>query len=100
MLIHSVYFWLKPELTAEGRAHFKAEVKKLSAVRSIEKIYVGAPASIAERSVTDRTFDVALTIAFRDGPAHDAYQVDPIHLAFVEGNKGAWTKVQVYDSED
>jgi hypothetical protein len=42
---------------------------------------------------------VALTILFRDGPAHDAYQVDPIHLAFVEGNREAWLRVQVYDSE-
>jgi hypothetical protein len=46
---------------------------------------------VPERGVTDRSFDVALTILFRDGPAHDAYQVDPIHLAFVEGNKEAWT---------
>jgi Stress responsive A/B Barrel Domain len=100
MLIHAVYFWLKPGLTAEQRAHFTAEVKKLAAIRTVEKVYVGAPSSIAERSVTDRSFDVALTIVFRDGPAHDAYQVDPLHLAFVEGNKSVWTKVLIYDSED
>ena len=100
MLIHAVYFWLKPELTPAQRANFRAEVKKLSAVRTIENIYVAAPATIAERSVTDRTFDFALTILFKDGPAHDSYQVDPIHLAFVERNKDSWVKVQVYDSEE
>jgi hypothetical protein len=100
MLIHSVYFWLKPGLTPAQRENFKAEVKKLSAVRTIEKIYVGSPSGIAERSVTDRSFDVALTIVFGSGPAHDAYQVDPIHLAFVERNKDSWTKVLVYDSEE
>jgi hypothetical protein len=100
MLIHSVYFWLKPGLAPAQRAAFTAEVKKLSAIRSVEKVYVGAPSSIAERSVTDRSFDVALTIVFRDGPAHDAYQVDPVHLAFVEGNKDSWTKVLIYDSQD
>jgi hypothetical protein len=100
MLIHSVFFWLRAELTTAERAHFLAEVKKLSAVRTIEKIYVGAPATIAERAVTERSFDVALTIVFPDGPAHDAYQVDPVHLAFVEGNKASWTRVQVYDSEE
>jgi hypothetical protein len=100
MLIHSVYFWLKPDLTSGQRANFNAEVKKLSAIRTIEKMYVGAPSTIAERSVTDRSFDVALTIVFRDGQAHDAYQVDPVHLAFVENNKTAWTKVLIYDSED
>jgi hypothetical protein len=100
MLIHSVYFWLKSDLTASERSNFRAEVKKLSGIRTIEKIYVGAPASIAERSVTDRSFDIALTLVFKDGPAHDAYQVDPLHLAFVERNKSSWTKVLIYDSED
>ena len=99
MLIHAVFFWLKPEVTEAQRLNFPSEVRKLGAVRTIEKIYVGAPAKIAERSVTERSFDLALTIVFKDGPAHDAYQVDPIHLAFVEGNKHLWSKVVVYDSE-
>jgi hypothetical protein len=100
MLIHAVYFWLKEGLSAAERSHFGDEVRKLAAVPSVSKVYVGAPSKIAERSVTDRSFDVALTIVFADGPAHDAYQVDPIHLAFVERNKTAWTKVLIYDSED
>lgn len=100
MLIHSVYFWLVPGLTAPQRENFHAAVKKLSAIRAVEKIYVGGPASIPERSVTDRSFDVALTIVFKDGPAHDAYQVDPLHLAFVERNKASWTRVLIFDSEE
>ena len=100
MLIHSVYFWLKPDLDAAGRENFRAEVRKLSAVRTVEKLYVGPPASLRERDVTERSFDMALTIVFKDGPAHDAYQVDPVHLAFVEGNKASWTRVQVFDSEE
>ncbi len=100
MLIHSVYFWLKPGLAPEQRAAFRAEVAKLSAVRTIEKIYVGGPATVPERNVTERSFDVALTIVFRDGAAHDSYQVDPVHLAFVEGNSALWSRVQVYDSEE
>jgi hypothetical protein len=100
MLIHSVYFWLRPDLNAADRSHFRSEVQKLSSIKSIDRIYVGLPAAIAERAVTDRSFDVALTIVFKDGPAHDAYQVDPVHLAFVEGNKASWTRVQVYDSQE
>jgi stress responsive alpha/beta barrel protein len=99
MLIHAVYFWLRPDLTPAQRSNFLSEVKKLSAIRSIEKLYVGGPASIAKREVTDRSFDVALTVVFRDGPGHDAYQVDPVHLAFVDANKTSWTKVLIYDSE-
>jgi hypothetical protein len=100
MLIHSVFFWLRADLTASEKAHFKSEVKRLSAIKTIESIYVGLPAALEERSVTDRTFDVALTIVFKDGPAHNAYQTDPAHLAFVERNKASWTRVVVYDSEE
>ena len=100
MLIHAVYFWLRADLSPAQRADFLLEVKKLSAVRTVDKIYVATPAKIAERSVTERSFDVSETIIFKDGPAHDAYQVDTIHLAFVERNKSLWTKVLVYDSEE
>jgi Stress responsive A/B Barrel Domain len=100
MLVHSVFFWLKPGLTAGERARFRAEVGKLAAIRTMERIYIGAPAALAVRSVTERSFDVALTIVFADGAAHDAYQVDPLHLAFVDGNKESWARVQVFDSEE
>jgi len=100
MLIHAVFFWLRADLSPAQRADFKAEVRKLGAVGTVEKIYVGGPASLAKRDVTERGFDVALTLVFRDAPAHDAYQVDPIHLAFVERNRASWTKVIVYDSEE
>lgn len=100
MLIHSVFFWLKPGLTPAQRTTFRAEVGRLAAVRTIEKIYVGAPATVPERGVTERSFDLALTLVFRDGAAHDAYQVDPVHLAFVERNSALWTRVQVFDSEE
>ena len=53
-----------------------------------------------QRRRCGRSFDVALTIVFKDGPAHDAYQVDPIHLAFVERNQRSWVRVQVFDSEE
>jgi hypothetical protein len=100
MLIHAVFFWLDPKLTGAQRARFRSEVEKLSGVATIEKIYVGVPATeLAERAVTERSFDVALTIVFRDAAAHDAYQVDPIHVAFVEGNQASWVRVQVFDSQ-
>ncbi len=100
MLVHAVFFWLKPDLSAEQRDSFPLEVKKLAAVSTVHAIYVGGPAHIAKRDVTERSFDLALTIIFKDGPAHDAYQVDPIHLAFVERNQHLWTRVSVFDSEE
>jgi len=100
MLVHAVFFWLKPGLDAGQRSRFRAEVRKLAAVKTVEKLYVGGCAPTPERSVTEKSFDVALTIIFKDAAAHDAYQVDPIHLAFVEANRDLWTQVQVFDSQE
>ena len=36
---------------------------------------------------------------FKDVAAHDAYQVDPIHLTFLKPARNTGRKVQVYDFE-
>ncbi|HVS53526.1 MAG TPA: Dabb family protein [Opitutaceae bacterium] len=99
MLVHSVFFWLKPELTAAQRAEFRRGVESLAAVKAVEKIYVGTPAAVADRPVVDRSYSVALTVICRDVAAQNAYQVDPLHLAFVAQFKSFWTRVQIYDAE-
>lgn len=99
MLYHCVYFWLKPELTAAQRADFRRGVETLTGIKSVEKVAVGAPAATERRAVIDASYDVALIVICKDVAAQNAYQVDPIHLAFVEKSKGCWTRVQIYDSE-
>jgi Stress responsive A/B Barrel Domain len=99
MLFHCVYFWLKTELTPAQRAEFRRGVEKLSGIKSAAKVSVGVPAGTPPRPVIDRSYDVALIVQCRDVAAEAAYQVDPIHLAFVESCKQYWTKVQIYDSQ-
>jgi hypothetical protein len=99
MLFHCVYFWLKPDLTAAQRADFLRGVETLKGIRSVTRITVGGPAGTTARAVVEKSFDCALIVECRDVAAHDAYQVDPIHLAFVEKCKGYWNRVQIYDSE-
>ncbi|HWL14776.1 MAG TPA: Dabb family protein [Opitutus sp.] len=99
MLVHSVYFWLKPELSDAQRADFRRGVESLAGIKSVEKVYVGTPAATPKRAVIDDSYSVALTVLCRDLAAQDAYQIDPIHLAFVEQFKTFWTRVQIYDSE-
>ena len=98
MLVHTVFFWLKPELTQAQRAEFRRGVESLAAIPHVERVYVGAPAAVPDRPVTDRTFAVGLTVICRDVTAHNTYQADPIHLRFVERFQGCWTRVQVYDA--
>lgn len=99
MLVHSVFFWLKPDLTEAQRADFRRGVESLVGIKSAEKVYVGIPAKTAKRPVVDASYSVALTVVCRDVAAHDAYQVDPIHLKFVEQFKTFWTRVQIYDAQ-
>ena len=99
MLYHCVYFWLKPELTAAQRAEFRRGVETLKGIKCAEKVSVGVPAGTTKRPVIDRSYDVALIVECRDVAAEAAYQVDPIHLAFVENCKHLWTRVQIYDSQ-
>jgi len=98
MLVHSVYFWLKPELTEAQRAEFRRGVESLAKIAAVEQIYIGTPAATGKRAVIDDTYSVALTILVKDLAAQEAYQVDPLHEAFVGTFKGYWTRVQIYDA--
>jgi hypothetical protein len=98
MLVHSVYFWLKPELSAADRADFQRGVTSLSEAKAVKQSFVGTPAATGKRPVIDDTYSVALTLVFDDIAGHDDYQIDPIHLAFVASCKGYWTRVQIYDA--
>ncbi|WP_414659986.1 Dabb family protein [Horticoccus sp. 23ND18S-11] len=99
MLVHTVYFWLKPELTAAQLADFRRGVESLGTIKAVDKIYVGTPAKTERRPIIDSSYSFALTVLCKDVAAHDAYQVDPIHLAFIAKFKTFWTKVQIYDAE-
>lgn len=99
MLVHAVYFWLKPELSADQRADFRRGVESLAEIKCVEKVFVGAPAATERRPIVDASYAVALVVICQDVAAHDAYQAHPIHLKFVERYKTFWSRVQIYDSE-
>ncbi len=97
MFIHSVYFWLKPELTEEQRARFWAGANSLTTIKSVRQGFVGTPAA-TDRPIIDRSYTCALVIICDDEAAHEAYQVDPIHDKFREDCDGFWSKILIYDS--
>jgi hypothetical protein len=99
MLVHTVYFWLKPELTAQQQDDFVRGVSKLGEIKAVDTIYVGRPAKTERRPIIDSSYSVALTVICKDVAAHDAYQVDPLHLEFVNTFKTFWNRVQIYDAE-
>ncbi len=99
MLVHTVIFWLKDNLKSIDREFFFSEVNTLGKISSVEEFHIGTPASTPERPVVENTYDCALTVVLKDLNAHDQYQVDPIHLAFIEECKDLWDKVIIYDAD-
>jgi hypothetical protein len=98
MLVHSVYFWLKPELTESQRVAFYSGLESLRVIKAIDAAHIGVPAPIPDRPIVDRSYSYNLCVLFKDVAAHDAYQVDPVHKLFVETFRSHWTKVQIYDA--
>ena len=65
MIIHSVFFWLRKDLTSAERALFDSEVRRLAEISYLERGYVGTPAPTQERPVTDHSFDYATSFHFK-----------------------------------
>ena len=55
MLVHSVYFWLKPELTPAQRADFRRGLETLKGITCVEQESVAAPAPAPDRPVVDKS---------------------------------------------
>lgn len=95
--VHAVYFWLKkdnPELVKE---FIDEGLPKLAKVPSIQSVTWGPPAG-TPREVVDNSYDLAWIVNFANAEDQDAYQVDPLHLEFVEKYKSIFDRVQVYDN--
>jgi hypothetical protein len=101
MLVHTVLFYLRPGLTPDQRGEFRRDgLESLRPITSLAAYYVGRPATTPPRAVVDAAYDFAITCVFADLAAHDAYQTDPRHLAFVARFKDRWLRVQIYDADD
>jgi hypothetical protein len=97
MFIHHVYFWLKNPSSQQDKQKLKEGLEKLSSVSTIKMFHIGQPAN-TNRDVIDTSYSVSWMLMFENNEDQDSYQVDPIHLNFVEECKHLWSKVIVYDS--
>ncbi len=99
MFHHVVFFYLKKNLTAAQRAEFEAKLRGLLRIKTIASGYVGKPSTHAVRPIIDTTYDFAEFFVFKSHADHDAYQIDPIHQAFIADCKAYWDSVKIYDFE-
>ena len=97
MFFHSVYFWLRDDLSPEATTRFVEGIRSLTTIESVHQGFIGTPAS-TDREIIDRSYSYALVVAFADEAAHDAYQVHPVHDRFREQCGGSWKKIVIYDA--
>ena len=99
MLVHTVLFWLKPDLEPEARERFREGLESLRGISAAEAVHIGTPAQTAARPVIDASYDFCLTVLLNDVAAHDAYQANPRHRSFIDAFSGHWEKVVIYDAD-
>lgn len=99
MFIHHVYFWLKNPASHEDRRQLIEGLEKLTKVKTIKMFHIGKPAD-TNRDVIDTSYSISWMLVFDNKDDEESYQVDPIHLNFVDTCKHLWQKVVVYDSVD
>jgi hypothetical protein len=97
LFIHHVYFWLSNPGSKDNHAALLTGLKALSKVPSIKQFHIGVPAS-TNRDVIETSYAFSWLAVFNTKEEQDAYQVDPVHLHFVDTCKQLWQKVIVYDS--
>ncbi len=99
LFVHHVYFWLKNPGSKEDHKKLLDGLQALSKVSTIHMCHIGKPAD-TNREVIDRSYAVSWLCLFKNKEDQDKYQVDPIHLKFVDQCSPLWTRVTVYDSVD
>jgi hypothetical protein len=99
-LAHHVFFWLKNRDSKEDLKKLVEGLQTLKGIKSVKEIHIGLPATTEQRPVVDSSYSASELIFFDDIAGQDAYQVDPIHVKFVEQCSHLWEKVIVYDSID
>ncbi len=98
MMTHSVYFWLRGDLTESEAGCFESEILKLPGIEVVARGTVGKPAPTPERPVIDNSFSYHLHLEFAIVDDHNVYQDHPAHHRFVTECQNLWERVVVHDS--
>lgn len=93
-MIHQVFFWLNDGVDV---AAFEREATKLGLCPTVGQFFIGQPAPTEDRGVVDSSYQIACTLFFNSLEDQNKYQVDPIHLEFIDQNSSKWSQVKVYD---
>jgi Stress responsive A/B Barrel Domain len=97
MFVHHVFFYMAADASETDKATLKSGIESLTAIASIRQWHLGVPAA-TNRAVIDTSYAFSWLTLFDDAAGEAAYQVDPLHLTFIEEHKHLWVNVKIYDS--
>ena len=100
MLVHTVLFNFKPEVTEAQIESCASDARNLLAkIETVKDLYIGSPADTEVRPVSVRDFGLSLTVLFESIADQNVYQAHPLHDEFIGNNKETWAKVAVHDAD-
>jgi len=99
MLGHMVYFTLKDRSPAAVQKLLADCRKYLTNHPGTVFFAAGTLVPDLVRPVNQTDFDVAVQVVFESRAAHDAYQIAPRHVQFMDENRPNWARVRVFDAD-
>lgn len=96
-ILHSVYFWLKEDISEEEEQDFLNFFEELRNVPGVHTLQYGKPAPTNPRPVVNNSFQYNLLVTFQNMDDINTYETHPTHLAAAEQYSKYWTKVEVRD---
>lgn len=98
LIVHSVYFWLKENISPEEEQDFLKFFDSLARIPEVEYLSFGKPAPTNPREVVDNSFSYHLLVFFKSMEDINIYEKHPDHTAAAEQYSKYWTRVEVRDS--
>ncbi|NGM65598.1 Dabb family protein [Sphingobacterium sp. SGR-19] len=98
IILHSVYFWLKEDISEEEEQDFLNFFEELRKVPGVQTLQYGKPAPTNPRPVVDNSFQYNLLVTFQNMEDINTYETHPKHTAAAEKYSKYWTKVEVRDT--
>lgn len=99
MFLHNVHYWLRPDLSPEGRENFLGGIGDLMKLASVRGAWFGAPYARGEAGA-ERGYDYGLVLDLGDAAGHEAFQADPEHHAIRTRIGASWERLVIYDVAD
>ncbi|HLT86457.1 MAG TPA: Dabb family protein [Sphingobacterium sp.] len=96
-ILHSVYFWLKDDITEEEEQDFLNFFEELRKVPGVQTLQYGKPAPTNPRPVVDNSFQYNLVVTFQNMDDINTYETHPAHISAAEQYSKYWTNVEVRD---